>query len=86
MDLTIHVENGAVSISDLGDVKEASVITSVTITPSNPTLDAGQQQQFTAAVTSSGSAWYDRTVTWAVTGANSSGHCHLRHRPAHRGL
>ncbi len=72
VDLTIHVENGQVSITDLGDVAEASGISGVTITPANPTLEAGQQQQFTATVTPSGSAWCDSAVNWAVTGAQSS--------------
>ena len=72
VDLQIKVENGVTSIVDLGDVTKAPAITGVTVTPTNPSVENGGQQQFFAFVTSAG-VWCDQTVNWTVTGARSSG-------------
>ena len=72
VDLQITVENGVTSIVDLGDVTAAPAITGVTVTPTNPSVESGGQQQLSAIVTSAG-GWCDQTVNWTVTGARSSG-------------
>ena len=72
VDLQIKVENGVTSIVDLGDVTAAPAITGVTVTPTNPSVESGGQQQLSAIVTSAG-GWCDQTVNWTVSGARSSG-------------
>lgn len=44
VDLTIHVENGVVTITDLGDVIEAANVLNVRIDQPGPTVEAGQQK------------------------------------------
>lgn len=73
VDLTIHVENGVVTITDLGDVIEAANVLNVRIDQPGPTVEAGQQKQFTATVNVDNFGWYDHVVIWSITGANSRG-------------
>ena len=46
------------------------MVTGVTITPEEPTVEKGKTQEFTATVSGIGS--YDNTVTWSVSGNNSN--------------
>ncbi|HWQ80127.1 MAG TPA: S-layer homology domain-containing protein [Anaerovoracaceae bacterium] len=50
---------------------EPAVITSVTVSPANPSVQKGTAQIFSAAVNGIGE--YDNTVTWSVSGNGSSG-------------
>ncbi|MBM6887881.1 S-layer homology domain-containing protein [Pseudoflavonifractor phocaeensis] len=65
VDMTIHVEGGEVSITNMGDVDPILGIIDVTIEPRDVTLEAGKTQQFTATVTGGGD-WYDPSVVWSV--------------------
>ncbi len=65
VDMTIHVEGGAVSITNMGDVDPILGIIDVTIEPRDVTLEAGKTQQFTVTVRGGGD-WYDPSVVWSV--------------------
>ena len=65
VDMTIHVEGGEVSITNMGDVDPILGIIDVTVEPRDVTLEAGKTQQFTATVRGGGD-WYDPSVVWSV--------------------
>ena len=65
VDMTIHVADGAVSITNMGDVGSILGISDVTVEPKVVEVEAGKTKQFTAAVTGGGD-WYDPSVVWSV--------------------
>lgn len=65
VDMTIHVEGGAVSITEMGEVGSILGISGVTVEPKVVEVEAGKTQQFTATVTGGGD-WYDPSVVWSV--------------------
>ncbi len=76
VDLKIRVENGVVTITDLGDVTEAAAIEKVLLMwpDRDYNMKAGEQlEQVDARIFPSGEGWYDETLTWTVTGATSKG-------------